>query len=191
MANTAKDVAKECKLIKAFQEAQQKAGIKPKIENPNIGTNGYVLGQTFTANGLEVAYTESNGKQIPYFAISTEDGQKISVRSFMGLSSLTGYHTEGEFISVSRDKAKKPIEKVVTAQVVEDFDFSRCFQPKTRALLDFVAWAEETDFFKGRTITYLGQVVRPYEARQSSKVDFDSYLQGDKRVMTAKLWSAE
>nr|DAU84796.1 MAG TPA: hypothetical protein [Caudoviricetes sp.] len=186
----AKDLEKS-QLVKDFREAQKANGIKSKNENPQIGANGYTLGQTFTAEGLEIAYAESNGKKIPYFAITTAGGIKISVRSFMGLSSLNGYELSGEFTRVSRDKAKKPIEHKVLAQVVDDFDFSRCYQPPTRSLLDFVAWAEETNFFNDLTITYLGQVVRPFEAREDSKVAFDSYLKGDARVMTAKLWSIE
>lgn len=185
-----KDSTMNNALVKSYLEAAKKAGMnEPK--NNTVGNNGYTLGQQFHSNGMKLVETEINGKKTVYVAVTTEEGIDLSVKSLMGISSLSGYETTGEFESESREAGKKVVTKI-KAEVVDDFDFERVFQPACRQLLDFIAEAEENGTFDGKTITYLGKVVRPYEAKKDSPAtSFETYKKGDKRAMSVKLWSVE
>lgn len=183
-----KDATKNSELVKSYMEAAKKAGMnEPK--NSTVGNNGYTLGQQFHSTGMKLVETEINGKKSVYVAVTTEEGIDLSIKSLMGVSSLSGYETAGEFESESREAGKKVVTKI-KAEVVDNFDFEQCFQPSCRQLLDFIAEAEENSFFEGKIITYLGKVVRPYEAKKDSPAtSFEVYKKGDKRAMTVKLWS--
>lgn len=183
-----KDSTKNSELVKSYMEAAKKAGMnEPK--NSTVGNNGYTLGQQFHSTGMKLVETEINGKKSVYVAVTTEEGIDLSIKSLMGVSSLSGYETAGEFESESREAGKKVVTKI-KAEVVDNFDFEQCFQPSCRQLLDFIAEAEENSFFEGKIITYLGKVVRPYEAKKDSPAtSFEVYKKGDKRAMTVKLWS--
>lgn len=185
-----KDSTKNSELVKNYMEAAKKAGMdEPK--NNTVGNNGYTLGQQFHSTGMKLVEMEINGKKTVYVAVTTKEGIDLSIKSLMGVSSLSGYETTGEFESESREAGKKVVTKI-KAEVVDDFDFEQCFQPSCRQLLDFIAEVEENAFFEGKTITYLGKVVRPYEARlDSPSTSFETYKKGDKRAMAVKLWSVE
>lgn len=185
-----KDSTKNSELVKSYMEAAKKAGMnEPK--NSTVGNNGYTLGQQFHSTGMKLVEAEINGKKSVYVAVTTEEGIDLSIKSLMGVSSLSGYETTGEFESESREAGKKVVTKI-KAEVVDNFDFEQCFQPSCRQLLDFIAEAEENSFFEGKTITYLGKVVRPYEAKKDSPAtSFEAYKKGDKRAMAVKLWSVE
>lgn len=185
-----KDSTKNDELVKSYLEAAKVAGMsEPK--NTTVGNNGFALGQQFHSTGLKLVQSEINGKKTAYIAVTTEEGLDISIKSLMGLTALNGYKTEGEFDSESQEAGKKVVTKVV-AEVVSDFDFSRVYQPSCRQLLDFIAECNQSGFFEGKTLTYLGKVVRPYEAKKDSPAtSFEVYKKGYKRAMAAKLWSVE
>lgn len=183
-----KDATKSNELVKSYVSAAKAAGMaEPK--NSTVGNNGYTLGQQFHGTGLQVVESEINGKKTAYVAVTTEEGIDLSIKSLMGISSISGYETEGEFESESLEGGKKVVSKV-KAEVIPDFDFEQVYQPSCRQLLDFIAEADETSFFEGKVITYLGKVVRPYEAKKDSPAtSFETYKKGYKRAMAVKLWS--
>lgn len=175
--------------VKNYVAAAKAANVN--VTNNTIGNNGYTLGQQFHSTGMKVIDTEINGKKSVYVAVTTEEGVDLSVKSLMGLSSLSGYELSGSFESESREAGKKVVTQI-KAEVVDNFDFEQVFQPSCRQLLDFIAEADEQSLFDGKTITYLGKVVRPYEAKKDSPAtSFEVYKKGDKRAMAVKLWSIE
>lgn len=191
----AKDLSKSA-IVKAYKEA---AGPNANLDSKIIGNNGYSVGQEFHATGaLKVVDTTINGNKAVYVAVETTEGVDLSIKSLMGLSSLNGYHTESpegtegfehQWMDKASDKEYK--SKMVAPSVVEDFDFADVFQPQSRNLLEFIAIAEEDEIFKGKTIRYLGNVVRPYTATKASKGGFEHYKEGAKRAISVKLWSVE
>lgn len=192
----AKDLSKSA-IVSAYKQA---LGDKAeKLETKIIGNNGYSLGQEFHATGtLKVVEQEINGNKAVYVAVETTEGVDLSIKSLMGLSSLNGYHTqspegtegfEHQWMDKASDKEYK--SKMVAPSVVEDFDFSEAFQPKSRNLLEFIAIAEEEELFKGKTIRYLGTVVRPYVAKKKSEGGFEHFKEGANRTISVKLWSVE
>lgn len=175
-------------IVKSYLEAGKKAGVIRMTEPKN---NGYTLGQQFHSTGMKVIESEINGKKAVYVAVTTKEGINLPVKSLMGLSSLNGYETKGVFDSVSRNAGKKVVTKV-KAEVVDGFGFERVFQPACRQLLDFIAVAEESAFFEGKIIIYLGRVVRPYESRKDSPAtSSEVYKKGDKRAMAVHLWEVK
>lgn len=183
-----KDATKNNELVKNYLEAAKAAGMKEPT-NSTVGNNGYTLGQQFHSTGLKVVQSEINGKKTAYVAVTTEEGIDLSIKSLMGISSLSGYEVEGEFESESQEAGKKVTTKI-KAEVVSNFDFGQVYQPSCRQLLDFIAEADESGFFEGKTITYLGKVVRPYEAKKDSpSASFETYKKGYKRAMAVKVWS--
>lgn len=177
-------------IVKSYLEAAKKAGMnEPK--NNTVGNNGYTLGQQFHSNGMKLVETEINGKKSVYVAVTTGEGIDLSIKSLMGISSLNGYETTGEFDSESREAGKKVVTKV-KAEVVDNFDFERVFQPACRQLLDFITEAEESAFFEDKIIIYLGKAVRPYEAKKDSPAtSSEVYKKGDKRAMAVHLWEVK
>lgn len=172
-------------IVQSYLEAVKKTGMS------ELKNNTYTLGQQFHSTGLKLVETEINGKKSVYVAVTTEEGIDLPIKSLMGLSSLNGYEITGVFDSVSRNAGKKVVTKV-KAEVVKGFDFERVFQPSCRQLLDFIAEADEQRFFDGKIITYLGMVVRPYEAkRDSPATSSEIYKKGDKRAMAVHLWEVK
>lgn len=185
-----KDAIKDNRLVKSYLDAAKAAGMKEPA-NSAIGNNGYALGQQFHGTGLKVVETEIKDKKTVYVAVTTEEGIDLSIKSLMGISSLSGYATEGEFESESLEAGKRVITKV-KAEVIPNFDFAQVYQPSCRRILDFIAEADESGFFEGKTITYLGKVVRPFEAKDDSKASsLEVYKRGYKRAMAVKLWNVE
>lgn len=192
-----KDLSKSA-IVEAYKQALGPNASKG-LETKTVGNNGYTLGQEFHATGvLKVVDTTIQGNKAVYVAVETEEGVDLSVKSLMGLSSLTGYHTESPegtegFLHQWTEKAtdKEYKSKMIAPSVVEDFDFADVFQPKSRNLLEFIAIAEEEELFKGKTIRYLGNVVRPYVATKPSKGGFEHYKEGAQRAISVKLWSVD
>lgn len=153
----------------------------------SIGTNGREVGQEFTFTGelkLDCKVVDANGKVTSiYEGFGLSDGTYLSVKQFMGLSSLLGYNTSGEFTQTNGTKYE--------AKVIENFNFEDCFQPETREYIPFLTWLLGNPNFyeKGKTIRYLGFVVRPYEAKKAGEAFGEKWKKGDTRCMTAKLWS--
>ena len=143
--------------------------------------------------GFEVEFTGEINLSVPvvidgkmtstYIGVGTTTGRYISLARIMGLSALGKYKTEGEF----DHKTNGAITKV-TAKVVEDFDFNESFQPTSRNLYEFAAFAKETNFFSGKGGKLLGKVVYPFNAKKKSTLAFDKYDAYDPRCMTATLW---
>lgn len=175
-----------------YAEACQEAGMK----NPSsvtVGTNGYYIGQEFNATGkIKVVKNidEKTGKMTScWVAVETVEGVDLSLKSLMNVSSLNGYKTEGAYENVSR-AGKNVNTDEVKAEVIEDFDFKEMVtQPKTRNWEQFIKLADTEKLFAGKKITYLGQVVRPYTAKEDVTTSFDSYKKGDARAMVQKLWN--
>lgn len=178
-------------LVAAYKAACENANVaEPK--NNTVGNNGYALGQTFHCTGeVKPVEVEINGKKSVYMGVMTTEGTALSLKGLMNISSMKGYETEGEFINQTRE-AGKTIDNKVTAEVIEDFNFDRVAQPMTRAWLEYIAKVDETHYFNGKTITFLGTVVRPYVAKKDSPTtSFESYKKGDQRAMSQKLWAIE
>lgn len=187
------DAAKVAETIEKMNKLREENGLDRlkeldgKTVINSIGTNGRGVGQSFTLTGelkLDCKVVDANGKVTAiYEGFGLTDGTYLSVKQYMGLSSLTGYNTSGEFTQTNGTK--------YVAEVVKDFNFKDCFQPKTREYIPFLAWLiENPDFYaKGKTIQYLGFVVRPYEAKKAGEAFGESWEKGNIRCMTAKLWS--
>jgi len=153
----------------------------------SIGTNGREVGKEFTFTGelkLDCKVMDANGKVTSiYEGFGLSDGTYLSVKQFMGLSSLTGYNTSGEFEQTNGVK--------YVAKVVDPFDFSQCYQPETREYIPFLTWLlANPDFYaKGKITRYMGFVVRPFKTKKSGQAFGESWKAGDTRCMTAKLWT--
>lgn len=183
-----KDVSNSA-IRQQFVEAYAKTGNKKNLEEVMVGNNGYAIGQSFTCTGaLKVIEREINGSKAAWVAVETEEGVDVSIKALMNISSLQGYELDGEFETVSLDKNKEVTNKV-EAKVIENFDFSMVGQPTTRNLLDFIGEADENQLFKGVQITYLGQAVRPFEAKKDHLTGIgEKYKAGAKRAIVQKLW---
>ena len=174
-------------LVQKFIEKATACG--QNTENKDVGNNGYSIGQVFHSTGvIDVREVKIDGKDAVYVAVETKEGIWLSIKSLMSLSSLNGYETEGEH-ECEYMEGNATLTKKVKAEVVDGFDFNEVYQPTNRAVLSFIADAEEKNLFANKTITYLGTVVRPYIAKKDSQPGFEKYKKGMKRVMTAKLWS--
>lgn len=177
------------KLVQDFLDLCKKKGIKTPSNTP-VGNNGFPLGATFTIMGVEPVETKINGNDTVYMAFTTKEGQTISVKTIMGVSSLNGFETEGKF-AVESDINNEKVTKDVTANVVEGFSFRDAFHTPL-GLLDFLAQIEDENNWSGKKLTYLGNVVRPIVARSISPVtSFEKYKAGYKRAITSKLWHVE
>lgn len=186
-----KDLTKNSELVQNYLDAYKKATGKEVDDTKTIGSNGFVPNETFEATGIEVIENtnKKTGNTIVYLGVRTTNPDvNPSLKSIMGVSSLRGYVTEGS-VPVTSRVSGQPIRKQVVAEVVEDLDFSRVFQPSTRNLLDFAAEANESGLFVGATLRYLGHIVRPFVAKAPSpEGNFEEWEAGDERAIEADLW---
>lgn len=164
-----------------------------KMKNPAdvlVGNNGYAVGQEFHATGaLKIVESKIGDRTACYVAVETEEGVNLSIKSLMNISSLQGYHTEGTFVHQTMGKDKQIVDTQVSAEVVPDFSFDDVFKPTTRNLAEFIAQADTEQLFAGKTIRYLGNVVRPYKAKNDSPRDsFETWKTGYERTINQKLW---
>ena len=160
---------------------------RAKLQEQVVGSNGYALGQTFTITGATWVQKSINDNSVGYAAFTTEEGAELSIKQVMGISSLNGYETSGSFVNESGKDKTKPEKEQVTAHVVDGFDFSDVFQPSTRKYLDFLDKADQGEF-NGKTLTYLGVVVRPFVAKKDSTSNGQQYKAGMQRTIAVKLW---
>lgn len=148
-----------------------------------------IPGQEFhTTGALTVKKTKYNNETVLYVAVETKEGFELPLRSLMNISCLNGYFSEGVF----------PSEKIVDgevkiseheANVVDDFDFSMVYQPSTRNFLGYLEDVAKNSFFFNKVVRYLGNVIRPFEAKKDSLASFpEKYLAGMKRIKSQPLW---
>ncbi len=190
-------VKKEC--VESLNKARKEAGLtelsEKDIAKKNVGNNGYTLGQTFHTTGVvEPVTTDINGNKSVYIGVETIEGTYLSLQRLMGISSMKGFSTTEKAINETRKtiNAKEVETTEVIPEVIEDFNFDEVFQPVTRNLYDFYAYCVENSVFEGKTVTYLGTVVRQLEAKKDAPAgNFELYKKGDKRAMSAPLFKVE
>lgn len=154
-----------------------------------IGNNGYVLGQQFELTGVvdTVPVTDADGKPTEvYIGLETTTGQWLSLKALMGLSSLRDYVLDGTMTDAQKNEHFAKVADDVTEQFI---GWPDC---PTRDLYDLTARIEAGEVnMKGKTVTYKGQVYRPFLAKKGGQKDFLSGLvikKGDQRAQDAKLW---
>lgn len=183
-------------LVKKFLEDYKDARGKDYDQTRIVGNNGYTVGQSFTLTGeIEYKTNEINGTKSVYWVLPTEEGTELSLMALMGVSSLKGYCTDNkkEFpVEFYNPKTKDKDSRIVTATVNSDFDFDDVWQPPTRNLLDLAGMILEGDLnLKGKTVTYLGTVVKPITAKKDSEQNGEKVKEGYKRVIETRLWEIE
>jgi hypothetical protein len=158
-----------------------------------VGNNGYSVGQSFTLTG-EIDYKRNtiNGAKSVYWYLVTEEGAELSLMSLMGVSSPKGYCVDNtkEFSVEFLNSNKKKDSRNVSATVESDFDFNDVWQPPTRNVLDLAGMIAEGDLnLKGKTITYLGTIVKEFTAKKDTVQNGETVKEGYKRVIETRLWS--
>lgn len=194
------EIAKNSKLLQNYLTASSEAGLTVK-ETQSVGNSGYPLGSTYTPTGITVVSTDISGNKAVFFAIETEEGTQISLKSLMGVTSLDGYTLRGEAISVSR-MSGEPVESVVSASLLSDLPEDPLVLNKMmlnfgidlyQAVIDLEKDAEEKTgiFAEGTKLQYCGKAVKQLTAKRASdpkKVKFDAWQAGDKRAIATQLW---
>lgn len=183
-------------LVKKFLEDYKDARGKDYDQTRIVGNNGYTVGQSFTLTGeIEYKTKEINGTKSVYWVLPAEGGIELSLMALMGVSSLKGYYTDNkeEFpVEFYNPKTKDKDSRIVTATVNSDFDFDDVWQPPTRNLLDLAGMILEGDLnLKGKTVTYLGTVVKPFTANKDSEQNGEKVKAGYKRVIETRLWEVK
>jgi hypothetical protein len=181
-------------LVKKFLEDYKDARGKEYDQTRIVGNNGYSVGQSFTLTGeIEYKTNEINGNKSVYWVLLAEGGVELSLMSLMGVSSLKGYCVDStkEFpIEFYNAKTKEKDSRTVTATVESDFDFDDVWQPPTRNLLELAGMIADGDLnLKGKTVTYLGTVVKDFTAKKDSEQNGEKVKEGYKRVIETRLWS--
>lgn len=180
------------KFLKDYKDARGKEYDQTRI----VGNNGYSVGQSFTLTGeIEYKTNEINGTKSVYWVLLAEGGVELSLMSLMGVSSLKGYCTDStkEFpVEFYNAKTKDKDSRTVTATVESDFDFDDVWQPPTRNLLNLAGMIADGDLnLKGKTVTYLGTVVKDFTAKKDSEQNGEKVKEGYKRVIETRLWSVK
>lgn len=183
-------------LVKKFLEDYKSATNKEYDQNRVVGNNGYTPGQTFVLTG-EIAYktTEINGTKAVYWYLAAEGGVELSLMALMGVSSLKGYITNADEeipVDYYDKKSKSKETRTVRATVTADFDFEDVWQPASRNLLTLAGMIADGDLkLKGKTVTYLGTVVKPIIAKKESEQNGETVKEGYRRAIETRLWSVE
>ena len=186
-----KEIIKNSTVLKKYvKESKDFGGRDVDLDKGKIiGNNGYVIGQQFELTGKidTVPVTDADGKQTEVFiGLETTTGQWLSLKALMGLSSLRGYILDGTMTDAQKNEHFAKVADDVTEQFI---GWADC---PTRDLYDLTARIEAGEVnMKGKTVTYKGQVYRPFIAKKGGKKDFLSDLvikKGDQRAQDVKLW---
>lgn len=181
-------------LVKKFLADYKDARGKDYDQTRIVGNNGYSVGQSFKLTGeIEYKTTEINETKSVYWVLLAEGGVELSLMSLMGVSSLKGYcvdNTKEFSVEFYNARTKDKDTRTVTATVESDFDFEDVWQPPTRNLLDLAGMIADGDLnLKGKTVTYLGTVVKDFTAKKDSEQNGEKVKEGYKRVIETRLWS--
>lgn len=194
------EIAKNSALLQNYLTAAKSAKIEVK-ETQQVGNAGHPLGAEFHPVGISVVSTAINGNNAVFFAIDTEEGTQISLKSLMGVTNLDGYLLEGDAINVSRVSGE-PIETTVTASILEDLptDAKELNSELLNLGTDLYQAAVNLEndatnksgiFADGARLQYCGKAVKQLTAKRPSnpeKVTFDAWQAGDKRAISTQLW---
>jgi hypothetical protein len=167
-----------------------------KLENKEVGDNGVDVGTKFTlTGGIKVVETNNDaGKTTAvWVALETKEKKDLSLQSLMGASSSSGYIFADSETNTAISEKLEDAEKVETTHTAtaKASDFKNQWVPQTRDFLDLVAHiADNPDYLKGKTATYLGTMVKQITAKNDSSAEmFEVYEKGFKRAIVTKLWS--
>lgn len=176
-------------LIKEFNELAPKGR---KLSETTTFVGGAVpVGTTRKLKNFSCEmFTSKDGIAHPWLAVLFEDGTKVSLRSFMGIPSLEGFSTEGEFpcdeftgnTLPSGEREKTVLTINATAG---GFDTTKRFAPRTWCVNDFLN--NEAKSLVGAEVTYRGTALKSYTVRKP----FGNQVPGGRAVISADLWTVE
>lgn len=165
--------------------------------NSKVGDTGVTPGESFTLTGeLVIAKVKDDAGNVTsvYPAFATREGKEISVKQFMGISSLVGY----VFDNVTEyphqyDDDKGNHEDLIKSNVVANFNGKpgSWYNPTQRVLKDFILYVRNNkSAFANKKATYLGYALKPYSAKKDGASPFgtETWEEGYKRVIKQKLW---
>lgn len=176
-------------LIKAFNELAPKG--KQLSESSTFVGGSVPVGTTrqIKCFSCEV-FTSQDGTNRPWLAAVFSDGTKISLRSLMGLPSLEGFSTTGEFPcdeftgnTLSTGEREQTVRTV--AATAESFEVANRYTPHTWCVNDFLN--TEAPKLKGASVTYRGTALKPYQVRKP----FGNQVPGGRAVISCDLWEVE
>lgn len=159
-----------------------------------VGDAGLQPGDTLILTGeLVVAEIKDDDGNVngyyPAFATTTPD-RVISVKQFMGASAIIGfnYDNKTQFEHHYYENGEKKVD-LISSAVVAGFDGKTWFKPAVRVLEDFIVYVRTHKAeFANKKVTYIGTLVRPYEAKTADSFGNESWDAGFKRVRKLKLW---
>lgn len=195
MNDNAKMKFNESEFVKDFLKVYAaNGGSKSEDEmlKRTVGNNGYTIGQQFTLTGkIEIKENTINGVKQTYIVLPTKEGVELSLMSLMGVSSLKGYDLENE-VTIEYGTKQNTKTRTTKSELLEDFDFTMCFQPPTRNFLEFVGMIAEGAYdLTGKTATYLGTAVKPTVSKKKGEMNGEKFDAEMKRAIETKLWSIE
>lgn len=165
--------------------------------NSRVGDTGIAPGEQFTLTGeLKVAEVKDEAGNVTsvYPAFVTKEGKEISVKQFMGVSSLVGYvfDNKTEYPHQYTD-ANGEHTDMIKSNVKTGFNGTpkSWFSPSQRVLKDFILYVRTHKAeFANKKATYLGYAIKPYTAKQDGSSPFgdESWSADNKRVIKQKLW---
>jgi hypothetical protein len=191
-------------IVSKINQGRDTLGITAKVENPdtkNIGTNGYMVGSTYTLTGevdLLVPVIINGVATSTYIGLKTEQNVTLNLAQIMGISSLRGYSIDPnqEFTQESNPvgDSNNPVTEKFCPDVVKGKDAhdieQMLFQPQSRNLYEETAiLMDNPEIIKGKKVTFLGTAYRPFTAKKDNSVM--GYSAGMKRVIAQKLWAIE
>ncbi len=164
-----------------------------ELLNRTVGNNGFALGQRDVLTGdIKIKETEIDGKKQTFIVLPTVNGNEFSLMSLMGVSSLKGYELTNA-VDVEFEVKNTKQTRSIQSDLIEDFDFTDVWQPKSRNLLELAAMIADKEVnLTGKTVTFLGTAVKPFIAKKDGDATFgEIYKKGYKRAIETKLWKIE
>lgn len=165
--------------------------------NSKVGDTGLTPGESFTLTGeLVIGKVKDDAGNVTsvYPAFATREGKEISVKQFMGISSLVGYIFDNATEYPHQyDDDKGHHEDLIKSSVVANFNGKpgSWYNPTQRVLKDFILYARRNkSVFANKKATYLGYAIKPYPAKKDGASPFgtETWEEGYKRVIKQKLW---
>ena len=164
-------------------------GTRPNFDPTRSLGGGIPKDKSFTLTGKVLFEKNEQTPSFSYYYLETEEGVKISVTSFAGIGTYTGYEfCAKEDLPTGKaftDEKGRTVYATMLAEDVKNANFIT-----ERNLVKMISYLmQNEEKLKGKTTEFLGACVRPITLRKKTKLGDIDYPQGAQTYIVSKCWS--
>jgi hypothetical protein len=181
-------------LIAKINETRSKSGLDPIDPDKQYvsGNNGFYVGQSFTLTGKieparEMVDRNTGAITGTFIAAETTNGEWLSIKNLMGITSFKGYTLKGEATDAKGNKYVANLLIGENDNPDTSINFIKC--AASRDIYEVTLEWMNNNTLKNKVVTYKGDVFKVVKSKKVS-TDFNgTWGIGDARVISQKIFA--